>query len=178
MLSNPGVKNGILMGVASIAYSLICYFINPKMMLNGWAFLGYIIIIFFMYRGPVEARKNGNGILKFGEALKISFLVYVLGTLISSIFVFLMFNYIDTSLNEVLREIQIEQTEFMVKLMGGEDQLDLIQDQIEQQDMQMTPSVMVLGYLVNLIFPGFVMALIIAAITKKTGSGSFEALDD
>ena len=131
-----------------------------------------------MYRGAVEARKKGEGVLKFGEALKTSFLVYVLGTLISSIFVVLMFNVFDPSLNEVFREIQIEQTEFMAKLLGGEEQMDLIQDQIEQQEMQMTPSVMLLGYMVNLIFPGFVMALIIAAITKKTDSDSFEALDD
>jgi len=173
MFKNSGVKNGILLGAASIIFSLVCYIINPKWMLNGVAFLGFIIIIYFMYRSAAEERKSNEGYLSFGEALKVTFLTYIIGNLLISIFTYLMFNLIDPSLNDVMREVSIESAEFFMSLVGGEDQVDQVYDQMESQNVQMTFSMVFLNYLVSLIFPGFVFALIISAIMKKTNSNEY-----
>ena len=172
MFANSGIKNGVFLGVGSILFSLICYMINPKWMLNGVAFLGFLIIIFFMYRSGVEERKKNEGYLSFGEALKVTFLTYIVGTLLSSIYMYLMFNVIDPSLHDVMREVSMDNAEFFAKMLGGEDQLDQVQDQLENQNIEMSLSMVFLNYLVGLIFPGFVFALVISAITKRTDSNN------
>lgn len=170
MFANNGVKNGIYLGIASIVFSHVCYLINPKMLLNGVAFLGFLIIIFFMYRSAVEERRLNEGMLSFGEALKVTFITFIIGSLISSIYVYLMFNHIDTSLNEVMKEVSLDNAETIANLMGTEDQIELMHDQIESQNIQMSFSMIFLNYLVSLIFPGFVFALVISAITKKVNT--------
>jgi hypothetical protein len=167
MLSNSGVKNGIFLGVASTLFSHICYMINPKMMLNGVAFLGFLIYIFFMYRSAVEERSKNEGLLSFGEALKVTFITYIIGSFVSTIYMYLMFNVIDPGLYDVMKEINMDNAEFFTKLLGGEDQLDQVQDQIENQTITMSFSMLFLNFLVSLIFPGFVFSLIISALTKK-----------
>ena len=170
MFANNGVKNGIYLGIASIVFSHVCYLINPKMLLNGVAFLGFLIIIFFMYRSAVEERRLNEGMLSFGEALKVTFITFIIGSLISSIYVYLMFNHIDTSLNEVMKEVSLDNAETIANLMGTEDQIELMHDQIESQNIQMSFSMIFLNYLVSLIFPGFVFALVISAVTKKVNT--------
>ncbi len=172
MFANSGVKNGIILGVASIIFSHICYLIDPKMMLNGVSFLGFFIVIYFMYRSAVEEKRMNEDLLSFGEALKVTFLTYIIGNLIGSIYIYLMFNFFDPALHDVMKEVSIDNAEFFVKLLGGEDQLDQVHDQIESQDIQMSFSMVFLEYLVSLIFPGFVLSLIIAAITKKANTNT------
>ena len=140
------------------------------MMLNGVAFFSYLITIYFMYRSAAEERKMNEGLLSFGEALKVTFITYIIGGLLGSIYLYLMFNFIDPSLHEVLKEVSYDNVEMIANLSGTEDQLDLMHDQIESQDLQMSFSMVFLNYLVSLILPGFIFALIIAAITKKVNN--------
>ncbi|MDF1695583.1 MAG: DUF4199 domain-containing protein [Saprospiraceae bacterium] len=167
MLNNTGVKNGLFLGLASTVYSHVSYMINPKMLLTGVAYLAFIITIYFMYRAAAQERKLNEGILSFGEALKVTFLTYTIGGLIGAIYIYLMFNVIDPSLNDVMREVSVEQAESVAKFLGAEDQLDSLPDEMEKQNIQMSFSMVFLNYLVSLIFPGFIFALVISAITKK-----------
>ena len=167
MLKNTGVKNGLIFGVVSLIFSHVCYMINPKWLMTGVAYLSIIITIYFMYRSAVEERRNNEGLLSFGDALKSTFLTYIIGTLISAVYIYLMFNVFDTSLNEVLREISLEQGEMVAKFLGAEDQLDTLPDELDNQNIQMNFSMIFMQYLVGLIFPGFILALVISAVTKK-----------
>lgn len=167
MLKNSGVKNGLFLAIASIIFSHVCYMINPKMLLTGVAYLSFIITIFFMYRAAAEEKKLNEGFLSFSESLKVTFLTYTIGGLFGAIYIYLMFNVFDTSLNDVMREVSIEQAESLAELFGAEDELESLPDQMEQQNIQMSFSMVFLNYLVSLIFPGFIFALVISAITKK-----------
>ena len=167
MLKNTGVKNGLIFGVVSLIFSHVCYMINPKWLMTGVAYLSIIITIYFMYRSAVEERRNNEGLLSFGDALKSTFLTYIIGTLIGAVYIYLMFNVFDTSLNEVLREISLEQGEMVAKFLGAEDQLDTLPDELDNQNIQMNFSMIFMQYLVGLIFPGFILALVISAVTKK-----------
>jgi len=167
LFANSGVKNGLLYGIISIIFSHVCYMIDPKMMVNGVAFFGFLIPIYFMYRSAVEERGKNEGLLSFGEGIKVTFLTFVIGSLLGTIYTYLMFNVFDTGMHDVMREVSYDNAEFFAKLLGNEDQLDLMHDQIDSQNIQMTFSVLFFNYLVSLIFPGFILALIISAITKK-----------
>jgi hypothetical protein len=167
MFKNSGVKNGLLLGVVSIIFSHISYMINPKWLITGIAYFGFIIVIYFMYRSAAQERKANEGLLSFGEALKSTFLTYVIGTLISAVYLYLMFNVIDLSLNDVMREVQIDQGEMVAKFLGAEDQMENLADELDKQNLQMDLMMVINQYLIGLIFPGFILALVIAAITKK-----------
>ncbi|MEM9545757.1 MAG: DUF4199 domain-containing protein [Bacteroidota bacterium] len=172
MFANSGVKNGILLGIVYLVYSQVCYMINPKWILNAVAFFGYVLIIFFMYRSAVEEKRNNEGFLSFGEALKATFTTYVIGTFFYASYIYLMFNVFDPSLQDTMREVSLETAEYFANLAGGnEEQMDLVHDQLEDQEFQMSFSLSFLNYLIGLIFPGFVLALVISAITKKVNDG-------
>ena len=173
MFANSGVKNGIILGIVYLIFSQVCYMINPKWILNGVAFFGYVFVIIFMYRSAVEEKRKNEGYLSFGEALKVTFVTYIIGTLFYTIYFYLMFNVFDPSLQETMREVSIETAESFAKMLGGgEEQLDMMHEQLESQEIQMTFSVMFLNYLIGLIFPGFVLALVISAITKKVADNN------
>lgn len=167
MFKNIGVKYGIILGIVSIVYSHISYMINPKWLITGPAYFGFLLYIYFMYKSAVEERANNEGLLSFGEGLKTTFLTYVIGSLLGSIYVYLMFNFIDTSLDGVMREVQMDQGEFFANLLGAEDQIEDISEVLEQQNIKMNFYTVFMQYLVGLIFPGFVIALVVSASTKK-----------
>ena len=167
MFKNSGVKNGIILGVASIIFAHVCYMINPRWLLTGIAYLSILITIYFMYRSAIEERRQNEGFLSFGDALKSTFLTFVIGSLFGAIYFYLMFNVIDPSLNDVMREISLEQGEMVAKFLGAEEQLANLPDELENQNIQMNFSLIFMQYLVSLIFPGFILALVISAVTKK-----------
>lgn len=167
-MENNGIKNGLFMGVASVLFSMILYFINPKMMFGGVAYLGFLIPLYFMWKAGTDERQSNGGYLSFGGALKVTFLSIVVGFLISNLFSYVLINFIDPSLIEVIRETSMETAEKMAGMFGGnEDVMEEMKDAMEEQDFSPTLGSTLLTYLVGLIFPGFVFALIISAIVKK-----------
>jgi len=167
-MENPAIKNGLFMGVASILFTMILYFIDSSMIFGGVAYLGMLIPIYFMWKSATEERTNNGGHLSFGEGLKAAFLAAVIGSLIAQLFNYVLMNYIDPSLIDVLREESMAAAEKMAGLFGGnEDAMEEIREALEEQDFTPTLSSTLLGYLGSLIFPTFIVALIIAAITKK-----------
>ncbi len=172
MLTNPGVKNGILLGVVALIFAHVRYMIDPKMLFNGVSLLTYPLIIYFMYRSTVDEKNKNEGLLNFKKALNVTFSTIVIGNFIGAIYMYLMLNYFDPSLGNIMREVTIENAEFIMKLLGGEDQLIQDQDQITSQNTEISFPIMFRTYLRSLIFPGFVLALIVSAITKNVSSNN------
>lgn len=167
MFKNPGVRNGLFLAIAYIVFTHISYLINPKSIFNFFQYLAFFITVFFVYRSAVEEKRRNEGMITFSEALKVTFLTYAIGGVIWAIYYYLLINVIDPSLNDVAREVTLELTEGMVDMMGAEDQLDGLEDQLDEQNMTMTFPLIFMNYLVSLIFPGFILALIISAIIKN-----------
>ena len=167
MPQNTGLKFGIYLGVFLSLYSLFSYLINPKWMFTGAAYLTFLFPIIAMYFAAREERTKNEGLLSFGEGLKATFLTYVIGKLIHTIFIYLMLNHIDPSLMEVMKEVSIEQAEWVAGIVGAEEQLDDLPDKLDEQAFEMNFSLLFMDYLMSLIIPGFLLALVIAAITKR-----------
>ena len=168
MFKNPGVKNGVFLAISYIAFTQICYHVNPKSIFNFFQYLAFFLSVFFVYKSAIEEKRRNEGLITFSEALKVTFLTYAIGGVLWAIYYYLLINVIDTSLNDVAREVTLELTEGMVDMMGGEaDQLDNLEDQLDEQNMTMSFPIIFMNYLVSLIFPGFILALIISAITKN-----------
>ena len=170
-MENHSVKNGLYFGLASIAYTLIIYLLNPKMLFSGFTgiIVAIILTVVFMVMAARAERADNEGFLSYGEALKTTFLVFVVGSLLSTIFSYSLYNYIDPSLVDQMKEAALETSVKMAEFFGApEDQLDQIREEIMNQDMSMGVGRMILQWVYSLIF-GFICSLIVSAFVKKSG---------
>lgn len=167
-MDNTAVKNGILSGIVGIIYSMILYFIDPGMMVGSMAYLGFLIPIIFMVLAAREEKAKNEGFLSFGEGLKVTILTVAIGMLLTSIFSYVLMNFIDPGMVDVIKEQAIAQAESMADMFGADEAgKEAMMESIEDQDFAPTILTSIMNFLVILIFPFFFIALIISAIVKK-----------
>lgn len=165
MTKNTAVNYGILAGVGVVAYFLLFYFINQRLMLSPAVNWGSVaIFILFMV---AACRREGElrETFSFKEALRTAFLVYVIAALIYYVFYYVMFGLIDTELLVLEREANIEFSQKLAQLLNLGD----ISQEIEtfrQEDLRISFFALTLGFARSII-GGFIISLIIATLTKR-----------
>src|SRR5690606_22063747 len=102
--------------------------------------------------------------------------VFVVETLLQTLFTYLLFNFIDTDFAAALNQISMEKAEEIMRKFGVPE-AD-IEKALEQSRNQNNYSLgkMLLGFFIYCIF-SFIFALIIAAIIKKK-QPEFDNLDN
>jgi len=170
-MNHPSVKYGVLGGFVSIILTLVLWFINPDYLLNYvGSFAGFFITIYFMYLAGKEARELSGGYINFGEIFKYLFITFVIMSLISVIFTYILYNFIDTGMIERQKEMAIKAAEKMSSLITDENVLDEINDKLEEQDFSYTIGTALQGWVFGIIF-GAIIAAIQGAIMKKKDPG-------
>lgn len=163
---NLGFTYGLFYGGASIVFTLVLYLGGVKLFVHPIAFLGLVIPIVFGVLGGLAQKKANGGYLEFSEALKTVFTVLVVGSLLGTLFQYLLFNIIDVPFREALAQETAVVTEKMMKGFGA-SQADI--DKAIEQSLNgnsYTIGKMFLGFALWCI-PWFIVSLIIAAIIKK-----------
>ncbi len=160
------VKWGVIAGLGAVVISLVGYLVSPKFFVTWASWLGFAAFIICMVKAAADDKEAMGGYMSWGQALKPTFLTYVIGSLISSIFVYVMFNFVDGSLVDVQKEIAVDTIEQLSGFLG-EDGMEAAIDALDQQSFDMTMSTTLLGYAFGLILPGFPLAAIISAIMRK-----------
>ena len=135
----------------------------------GW--VGYLITGFFMWKAATAERSDNGGGLSFGNAFKTSFIVWLIASLLSILFMYVLINFIDTSLLDVILQTQKDAMNQMSGLLG-EEATAAAMAEIESQGASFGVGTVALGWIMGLVFPGAIIALIIAAIVKRDGSAS------
>jgi hypothetical protein len=150
LLKQTAVKYGIIAGMATVLYLLFFYWLNPAYVTNRWvSFSTLLFVMLGMVAACVKRRKLNNGKLDRQEALKISFLVAVVAGIFFYGFIYLLFNFIDPGLNELLsKEVAMENP--------GQQNVPF----------QMTFGKVFFGYAFNLAY-GFFLSLMVANFVKK-----------
>lgn len=170
-MENNAVKNGLLYGGVSIVISLVMYLVDPALMFKSVSmFLGLAIGLFFMIKAAREEKALNEGILTYGEAVKTTFIVLVIGSFFSSIYMFVMMKYIDPSLVDQMMEVQIATAEWSAEMFGApEEALDEMRETLEEQDM--TPTIWkTLSQFVMSTIMSLIISLIVSAFVKKNPS--------
>ena len=167
-MENPAIKNGVFMGVTYMLFIMILYFINPSYAIGPVSWIGFLITIYFTFKAGKEERAINGGYLTFGEGLKATFLTIIVGYLIGSIFLYVLTAFIDPGLEETARQMALDMSNWIIDVGNvPEEQAEEMIDRIEAEDYSASLSTTLLGYLFNLIIPGFILSLIISAIVKK-----------
>ena len=165
-MNHYSIKNGLLAGGASIILGLIAYLINAESFLTYGGWLSFVPVIYFMVKAATEY-KDGEleGFLSFKEAFSQSWKTYFLYAVISMIFTYVMMNFVDPSLGEAAKQISIKTIEKMSGMMGEEGTAAAI-EKIESEEPYNLKNIAI-SFLLTLVFPGALIALIIALIVKR-----------
>ena len=169
-MKNHGVFNGVLMGVALIIYTLVTYLIDPSLMFKWWLALivGIAIYVIFMSRAGIATRTDLGGYISWKQALTPTFLTFVVGALIASIFNYILYAFIDPSLTDQMLDYTMETTENMMRRFGAADSdIEDALAQVEERGVSMGPLDILKQYVFSLIL-GFIIAAIISAVIKRT----------
>lgn len=166
-MNNPGFKKGLYYGASAVALYLVAYLINKRIIFSpGFGpVISILIPIVFMVMAARSTRESQEGVMTFGESLSPTFLTYVIGSLIFTLFSFVMTTMVDPSLNEIAKEVALEAMDKLSGLMS-EDQIDIMKDAVEESTNTGIGTTL-MGWAFSLIIPGFIMAAIISAIMKK-----------
>ncbi len=152
---------GVIIGLASIIYSVILYVFNQALN-RGLGYAGLIITLGLLIYGTINYRDSvRGGNLPFGTAFGFGILVIMISAIISQIYSYLLFTVIDPGLQEKMTEMIAEQ---MLDRGLPEEQLD---DVLARMEKFRSPLVMAISALVSSAIIGAIIALIVAAIFKR-----------
>ena len=158
--SQIGLRYGLITGLVLIVYSLI---LNMTGMVGnqalGW--INYLIILVGIVMAHNAFKKGGDGFMSYGQGLGIGTILSLVGGIMSGVFAFIYMKFIDSSL---LQTINDEAMEKMQEKGMNEDQID---QAMKVTSKFMTPTAILLLAIVGSVIIGFIISLIVSAITKK-----------
>lgn len=164
---SPILLYGVLFGVISIAYTVILYLggVNAYMHSSN-KYIGVVIAVGFAFLTAWQLKKQNGGYLEFAESLKAIFKVMVIGILLSTIFDYVLFNYIDVAFREALRQASIDAMIYeMEKSNMPQSKIDQTLEWMEKFN-SFGLAAQALAFAIRCILH-FIIALIVSAIMKK-----------
>jgi len=155
------MKWGLILGVVSI--SLFIVFVLLDVVGESWvSWIGFAPLILVMFLAHKEFKDDGNGFMSYSQGLGIGTMVSLYSATLSSTFNFIYVKFIDTEFTAKL----MEKIEMQWEEAGmTEDQMDAARGMTETM---MSP---VVGFFVGIVFAvffGFIISLVLSAITKNT----------
>ena len=162
-----------------VKYGLICGLLAALLMYGSWAmglntfvacqfytnFIPYMIAIIII--GGLQLRKNNGGLLPYAQALKFSFLCYVVVAVIMAIATYILYNLIDKELTAKSMQVAVEKTRAMMEKFGSsEEDIAKAIKRTEEGSKETSLGRILLGTGLFLIWD-FVKSLLISLIIRK-----------
>lgn len=120
IIKKNGITFGIVSGLISIVMFTIIYIIDLELMLKWWfSTLSIIIPIALSIILLSKTKKELNGNFTFKDAFTTYFIYAVIGIALSTIFQIILFNIIDPSVKDTLKELVMKFTQDIMKKVGA-----------------------------------------------------------
>ena len=149
-MQQTAVKYGIITGATIVLYLFVFHLINRELVLNPLVYWSPILVaVVAMTKAVKKVREDGGGKITQREALKHAFLTFVITYFFFSVFIYLLFNFIDPGLVDLQKKAMLD---------AGR--------KIDGQDFNMTISIVLFQYAYMLI-PGFFLSYMVASFMKK-----------
>lgn len=120
---NEGLKFGVICGLIAVLlmYGSWTMGLTTFVTISFWtAFIPYMIGI--LLYGGFQIRKQNDNLLSFKEALKFSFLAYVIAALIIALATYVLYNIIDKELTQKSMQVALEKTRVMMEKFGASEE--------------------------------------------------------
>jgi Protein of unknown function (DUF4199) len=161
------VKWGLITGIVAVIFTIILYVLDAKLLVSGYASLGIVFTIVLIVLGVREVRTGQEGFISLSEALFAGFFIYVIATLVSTVFQYLLMTVIDPNLPIMMRETVMENTVAMMQKFGAaEEDINKAIEGMDQSQFDITPYRMFINFLWSSAI-GIIIAFIIALIMRK-----------
>lgn len=163
-LFKSSLTSGIYIGVVLILISVILYVAG--VMFETWAqYTTWPILVLGAIYAQLTFRKSLGGEMTYGQALGVGVLALIFASVLSSIYVYILYTVIDPSLLEQVRIM----TEQRLVEQGNipEEQLDQV---IEMSMRFQKPGIMALMGIFGGALIGLIISLITGIFTKKNPS--------
>lgn len=166
-IKKNGLNFGLIIGVISIAVTTIMYVTDLAFFSKWW--VGILIFLIDMILGIMaigKAKAAMGGFISFKEAFTTFFIAMAIGAAIGSIYMFILFNFIDPAAKDVIMQSIKEMT--VTTLQNAGMKSEDIRKQIEMMDESDNFGLVgqLKSYVFGLIFY-IIIGLIVAAAMKK-----------
>ena len=170
IIKKNGIQYGIITAVISILITSLIYTINIELFVSGW--LGAVSILIYIILGIlllVKTKKDFKGSLAFKDAFTTYFISAVVGILLATLFNIILFNYIDPSAKETIKELTIKYMgEMMQKFGAPSSAIKEALKGMEEQD-QFSIGNLLKGSVFNILI-SVIFGLILSAFFKSKSS--------
>ncbi|WP_367773933.1 DUF4199 domain-containing protein [Flavobacterium sp. WC2421] len=166
-IKKNGVTFGVITGIGSALITTLIYTIDLELFTSWW--VGLLSMAFYLVIAIVllsKTKKDLNGILTFKDAFTTYFISALIGILISLTFNIILFNFIDPSAKDAIKELTIK---YMVKTMAKFNApASTVNEAIKnlQENDQFSIVGLLKGSLTNIVFIT-IFGLIMAAFFKS-----------
>ncbi|MES2063797.1 MAG: DUF4199 domain-containing protein [Bacteroidota bacterium] len=179
LITNLAFRKGLIIGGIIVALSLILWLIDPLMQYTNTMVslipLVLVIVLFVVF--GLEIRKAVNGYWSFGEAFKALFIMSVCVSVLSILFHYILFNFIDPTLTQrVLEAVSAKITESLSNAGMSQDKIDEVTQSMGDK-FNATPMSELRNLGVGIVIYA-VIDLIIAASIKKNPPLAFITDDE
>lgn len=166
IIKKNGFTFGVLSGIISILITTMIYVIDINMFASWWIGLtGITISIILAIVLLSKTKKELNGQMTFKESFTTYFIMAVISILIATFFNVLLFNFIDPSLKESMKEIILKATIGMMQKFGAEKQaINQAIKSLKDTD-NFSTGAQIKGLLTNIVVSS-IFGLILAAFFK------------
>jgi amino acid transporter len=153
------LRYGFITGFVTVIYSLILNITEQNT--NTWlGYISFIILIVGIVMAHKHYKSENHGFMTYGQGLGIGSLLSLIVGALSGIFMYIYIKLVDNSFMERMQEQQIVELE----KRGMSD--EQIEQAIQVSQKMTSPEMMVVWAIVGTLLFGFILSLIISAITK------------
>ena len=113
------IKGGLIVGAVSIILTMLVYLFNIELMVKWWfGVLNLVISMGLLIFLGISFRNLMGGFISYKNALQFSFIVFLISYVMGIVFQLLLYNVIDPSLPEVIKQLTVETTVEMMENFG------------------------------------------------------------
>jgi hypothetical protein len=170
IIRKNGITFGIISGLVSVLITTTMYIIDIELFTAWW--IGLLSVAFYITLSCIllsKTKKELNGQFTFKEAFTTYFISAVIGIVISVLFNIILFNFIDPSLKDSIKELTIKSSVQMMEKFGAKSaDISKAVKNLEESD-QFGIVQQLKGIFFSILFSS-VFGLILAAIFKSKSS--------
>lgn len=169
-LQQTWIKYGVIMALTTIAMTILFFYLVDTGLFMQSLFMYGAMILIMVLAGLEYRREHGNTML-YGEAFKVTFLTTIVGMILSSIFSYVLLNFIDPDMMDVMVEKAIDSTESLMRSVGApEDQVDEALAKLENEMPNQFTLVGTLKNMLNVFIIGAILSAIVSIFLRKEES--------
>ena len=158
---------GFFLGLTMIILTTVIYAVDLNLFTSSWiGIINLLIITGFGAYSAIKHKKSNAGFITFKEAFTCFFITVIMGVFLSTIYMIVLFNYIDPEAKAIIAENVTKYTvELMEKFGAKAGDINKIAEEMQKADSY-GPFGQLKGLLFNIIIYS-IIGLITALIVKR-----------